>query len=895
MKIHHHLFATHLLSILLILLTKFYCISSDFQKNYCRDVIYSSVDYEIIFQQGHSEYVKGNHVKAKIDLLCATRASTTVRFRAYLLLGMIYKDDKKYLSTARYCFLKSLLRTSSVEDEILALNQIADIYDAWNHTYGTMLYRELAVLRIHQKQMNSSKSIPLLSKEFDSINIDMYSILSMPYELLQKLSSSSYSLILPYYFSMARSHQSDYLFHRPSTYELFVHFLHWRSIAYSFTSDTIQIANLLPPFQLKQVPAVHWSPGKPIKILFDDIYGDAVFAETVQGLVGALERLRVPCKVVTYVASADEESLYIIMFASAEAIKAKNFIFWNFEKNPSLVRPNEQVGLKHFENDYLETAVLPYDVIRNALGIWDYSETHLELWDTIFASIGSRPPAGVHIIRPLIEVDVVAEALVNTLVVSSSSEDSSSEHDELLPIDIIFFGSVNPHRQYVYDGFTQLAYEHGLRVEFHRNTYGAQRNSLMDSAKIILNLANHPFPHDTGSLRRSAVNMHRLMYPLARGKVVLSERCGLSVDEDAFKGSVVFADTKDLFSAALYLLNNVEIRRSIEEKAVLFVAEDLDLILPTSSDVRLSTHSSVSSMSKLADALRVARDGIPHLFQTHHPQSHCQLQRWGRSSTGTTATADTAAADTYGSLVTDFLHSEWVSRYRTRERIDTDVVSSRDSRAQLSGAAVSAVDVSFIASYLADILECESTLEVGCLYPIDVSSPNPTTRVCNSSSSSVHTNRASKFCLAVIRYSAESFPTDFQFVVSVVSTDGIILVHHSCKISCSRDDIGPGLRPWYLGDALKVIGTHRDLSTDVALVDVDWGVLVVRVDMGVTAYQPKHHTVPDHSAASPSPLTVDRHMPVLSFCELVDHHVWMKAALQEKGSRQSENAEVLRA
>ena len=52
----------------------------------------------------------------------------------------------------------------------------------------------------------------------------------------------------------------------------------------------------------------------PIK---SDVFGDAVFAETVAGLSSALAQLGVANKIVTHV-ETDCEALYIITFASVE-------------------------------------------------------------------------------------------------------------------------------------------------------------------------------------------------------------------------------------------------------------------------------------------------------------------------------------------------------------------------------------------------------------------------------------------------------------------------------------------------------------------------------------------------------------------------------------------------
>ena len=62
------------------------------------------------------------------------------------------------------------------------------------------------------------------------------------------------------------------------------------------------------------------SPSSALKKYFHvlvDVYGDAVFAETVHGLADALHALGIANKIVTFV-DRESENLYIVMFASSE-------------------------------------------------------------------------------------------------------------------------------------------------------------------------------------------------------------------------------------------------------------------------------------------------------------------------------------------------------------------------------------------------------------------------------------------------------------------------------------------------------------------------------------------------------------------------------------------------
>jgi hypothetical protein len=229
---------------------------------------------------------------------------------------------------------------------------------------------------------------------------------------------------------------------------------------------------------------------------------------------------------------------------------------------------------------FIETAVYPLRIAYDAKSVWDYAEGHFRIWDSTFASSPwegiikvQPPPAGLYKIRPLVGYDLVLQSYFETTLSDGLTE-------ELLPIDVIFFGSLNPHRQAVYNSLTKIAINGAsLRIEFHRKAYGSQRESLLDSAKIVLNLANHPYPYDTGDFNRSSVNLHRVMYLLAKGKVVLSERTGIYAEEEAVFGeSIIFCNTTEIVDVVIRLLQNVELRRNIERKAVLFSAKELNLL-----------------------------------------------------------------------------------------------------------------------------------------------------------------------------------------------------------------------------------------------------------------------------------------------------------------------------
>lgn len=58
--------------------------------------------------------------------------------------------------------------------------------------------------------------------------------------------------------------------------------------------------------------------------------------------------------------------------------------------------------------------------------------------------------------------------------------------DAYRPIDILFFGNVNPHRSEIHTEFRKLAKQHNLRIEFHMSygLFGSHLNLLISQAKV---------------------------------------------------------------------------------------------------------------------------------------------------------------------------------------------------------------------------------------------------------------------------------------------------------------------------------------------------------------------------------------------------------------------------
>lgn len=188
--------------------------------------------------------------------------------------------------------------------------------------------------------------------------------------------------------------------------------------------------------------------------------------------------------------------------------------------------------------------------------------------------------------------------------------------DEMRPIDVLFFGSSNPHRNDVYEKFQRFGEEHDWNIKFFMDYafFGPEREIAIQQSKVVLNLANFHWPYTVtdrpvrssvlsenyaaADICGAATNFHRIRSLLARGKVVLSERSGSTVEESLMTDFVTFADTDDLVNVALLLLSDPMRRHHLEERAVRYMLED-----HSQGSVRASGGTRASSLALLGQAV----------------------------------------------------------------------------------------------------------------------------------------------------------------------------------------------------------------------------------------------------------------------------------------------------
>jgi hypothetical protein len=245
------------------------------------------------------------------------------------------------------------------------------------------------------------------------------------------------------------------------------------------------------------------------------------------------------------------------------------------------------------------------------------------VWESVLLNIVKWPPSVSNQFVPALLPDqtILMSKLAHQFAAKSFSTckaktQTLSDLDAMRPIDVLFFGSSNPHRDSVHDHFRQLAQENNLNVVFFMDYdfFGNERELAIQQAKIVLNLANFRWPYTVDDRPQrstipssncaaaetcgAATNFHRVRSLLAHGKVVLSERSGSTVEESLLSDFVTFADTDDLMDMALSLLLDPPQRYQLESEAISYMLQD-----HWQEHVQTTDGRRASSLSLLAQAV----------------------------------------------------------------------------------------------------------------------------------------------------------------------------------------------------------------------------------------------------------------------------------------------------
>lgn len=159
------------------------------------------------------------------------------------------------------------------------------------------------------------------------------------------------------------------------------------------------------------------------------------------------------------------------------------------------------------------------DLLRGADRVWDYAA----------GNVARLREMGID------AVDLVPLGHDDSLVMRPPDPATAPAEAAAPPLDVLFYGILTPRRRRIGEALAAA----GLTVAFRDKCYGAERDSLIRRAKVVLNI------HQFDAIR--TLEEARLSYLLANGRFAISE----TADTDPYGGGVVFADYAELPATVL--------------------------------------------------------------------------------------------------------------------------------------------------------------------------------------------------------------------------------------------------------------------------------------------------------------------------------------------------------
>jgi hypothetical protein len=168
------------------------------------------------------------------------------------------------------------------------------------------------------------------------------------------------------------------------------------------------------------------------------------------------------------------------------------------------------------------------DIFRRHV-LWDYSKKNAAALDALGVRVARVVPIGY--------VDQLTRI------------QPAPERD----IDVLFFGSVNPRRQAIFERMQQA----GIRIGTAFGVYGPERDALIGRAKLLLNVHYY---------EAKVLEMVRISYLLANRCAVLSEPGADPAEVEALAEGVVFAGYEQLVDRASELIADPAERERVAQR-----------------------------------------------------------------------------------------------------------------------------------------------------------------------------------------------------------------------------------------------------------------------------------------------------------------------------------------
>lgn len=234
-----------------------------------------------------------------------------------------------------------------------------------------------------------------------------------------------------------------------------------------------------------------------------------IFGETVVGLSDAFSRLGMPNAIISTTSEMKENDVIIKPVGGPMSVRLDiNYVIWNFEKNPNLAKKGDQINIGFTKNACdREESAYEYSYFTLCTTYWESIPTSMIKWRAIQPQLSSilqskgipNLPHLVPTFLPLstIQFSVLMRnfkgriySLFNSIFFDFSLKDLVGKYpqDSHQPIDILFLGSYNLHREIIRQKFLQLSRDYNIRVDFHfqYDAFEFARENLIDQAKVLV-------------------------------------------------------------------------------------------------------------------------------------------------------------------------------------------------------------------------------------------------------------------------------------------------------------------------------------------------------------------------------------------------------------------------
>jgi len=338
-------------------------------------------------------------------------------------------------------------------------------------------------------------------------------------------------------------------------------------------------------------------------------YLTQTFREVALSLLESLRESGFPCQIAPDLEPDvvnDRENLYILMgLNNPFPYLPPQYIAYQFE----------QAGSHWFTKNYIRR-------LRGAVMVWDYSLTnlqylrnHCKLKNTYYVPVGYSPCLAITDTVELTDTVDSTNGIeatntngieaTNTNGIEATNTNgieatNTNANTYAKTIDILFYGSLNARRQAILNYLR--SHQPNWRIEVKTDLWEAERNSLIDSSRIVLNLHYYS---------EAILETTRLSLLMSRGACVVSEKSRDSLLDRVYKPYLKFIeaideDYSELVQVCQDLLKCPEIHAQICAK--------------TQEYRRLHTMLNSLPIEALNKAIKLETPETPETPETHLPE-----------------------------------------------------------------------------------------------------------------------------------------------------------------------------------------------------------------------------------------------------------------------------------